>query len=262
MLETLEAWDGTVAEPRHAATVVVLRSTATGLEVFLMRRRASMGFAAGMYVFPGGSVQETDFDVTPWIGPAPETWGQRFSCEPQLAGALVVAAAREAFEETGILFAGPDESSVVGEVQPAEWTQARQALEGKEISFAELLRDGGLSLRADLLGAWAHWITPAFEPRRFDTRFFVASMPAGQSVGRLSSEADTGAWVEVGEAWRAARAGEMEMLPPTRHTIAGLARLENASVLEEAGRRHIECILPEVVEVDGRRSLLLPTDAQ
>jgi 8-oxo-dGTP pyrophosphatase MutT (NUDIX family) len=175
---------------------------------------------------------------------------------------LVIAAAREAFEETGILFAGRDENSVVGEVEPAEWTQARQALEAKEISFAELLRERGLRLRADLLGAWAHWITPAFEPRRFDTRFFVASLPAGQAVGRLSSEADTGCWVEVGEAWRAARAGEMEMLPPTRHTIAGLARLEEASVLEEAGRRNIECILPEVVEVDGRRSLLLPPDAQ
>src|SRR5690349_6734092 len=182
MLETLEAWDGTVAEPRHAATVVVLRSTSSGLEVFLMRRRATVGFAAGMYVFPGGSVQQTDYDKTPWIGPAPEIWAERFSCEPRLAGALVIAAAREAFEETGILFAGPDENSVVGEVEPAEWGQTRKALESKEISFAELLRDRGLRLRADLLGAWAHWITPAFEPRRFDTRFFVASMPAGQSV--------------------------------------------------------------------------------
>ena len=88
MLDTLEAWDGTVAEPRHAATVVVLRSSPDGLEVFLMRRSASMGFAAGMYVFPGGSVQETDYDLTPWIGPTPEIWGQRFGCEPQLAGAL------------------------------------------------------------------------------------------------------------------------------------------------------------------------------
>ena len=81
---------------------------------------------------------------------------------------------------------------VVGEVDAAAWTQARSALEKREVSVAELLRERRLSLRADLLGPWALWIPPKFESRRFDTRFFVALIPPGQSVGRLSSEAATG----------------------------------------------------------------------
>lgn len=261
MLETLQAWDGTVAEPRHAATVIVLRSAPGGLEAFLMRRQASMGFAAGMYVYPGGGVQESDYDTTPWIGPSPRIWAERFNCEANLAGALLVAAVREAFEETGILFAGRDDRSVVGEVDAAAWIQARSALEKREISLADFLRERHLSLRADLLGAWAHWVTPKFEPRRFDTRFFVALMPSGQSVGRLSSEAETGFWMPVREASRAAGAGEMEMLPPTRQTLAQLAHLNDGSVLDAAALRKIVCIEPEIVETDGGRALILPDEA-
>ena len=258
MMESLRAWDGTVAPTRDAATVVVLRQAADGLEAFLMRRPPSMLFAAGMYVFPGGSVQESDYGVKAWIGPPPQIWADRFSCGPDLAAALVVAAAREVFEETGILFAGPDDTSVLGELAGEEWAQARLALEQNAITFAELLLDRHVSLRTDLMGAWAHWITPEFEPRRFDTRFFVALLPAGQAVGRLSTEAETGTWMSVSEAWRAAERGEMAMLPPTRHTLAELAGVQGASILETAARREISTVLPAIVEVDGNRSLIMP----
>ena len=101
--------------PRPAATVMLIRDTADGpqpgLAVFLMRRHAKMHFAAGTMVFPGGGVDDRDrnADLGPrgaWAGPAPQWWAQRFGIEPDLAEALVCAAARETFEESGVLFAG------------------------------------------------------------------------------------------------------------------------------------------------------------
>src|SRR3954469_21003226 len=93
--DQLESWDGTVAAARHAATVVVTRERAGALEVLLLRRQPTMAFAAGMHVFPGGSVHGTDHDPTPWTGPAAEAWAQRLRCDVELARALVVAAVRE-----------------------------------------------------------------------------------------------------------------------------------------------------------------------
>jgi 8-oxo-dGTP pyrophosphatase MutT (NUDIX family) len=251
MLAHLQAWDGIAAEPRDAATAVILRSGEHGREVFLMRRRSSMAFAAGMFVFPGGGVQPSDYDDVAWIGPPPSTWGGRFHCAPALAAALVVTAVRETFEETGILFAGADEKSVVGEVAGTELEDARQAVEAKARSFGDLLADHGLSLRADLLGAWAHWITPEFEPRRFDTRFFVATLPAHQAVGGLSAEADAGLWIPLADAYDSASAGKIQTLPPTLHTLSELATLGDVDVLEAARERQIKTIQPVIVEDDG-----------
>src|SRR4051812_26941808 len=90
----LAAWDGSVAPAREAASVIVARPAATGLEVLLMRRQPTMSFAAGMHVFPGGSVQPDDGAVTPWIGPDAGEWAARWGCAPGLAAALVVAGVR------------------------------------------------------------------------------------------------------------------------------------------------------------------------
>src|SRR5205809_174390 len=125
----LATWNGTVAPARDAATVLVTRPAASGIEVLLLRRRTSMAFAAGMHVFPGGAVSEGDHTAVPWIGPDPEHWVGRWGCDRELAGALVVAAVRETFEETGILLAGADDRSVVGAVVGDEWHAARRDLE-------------------------------------------------------------------------------------------------------------------------------------
>ena len=236
----LESWDGTDVPPLDAATVVVLRDSPTGRETFLMRRRATMAFAAGMYVFPGGGVQESDFAPVPWIGPRPRSWAQRLLCQERLARALVVAAVREVFEETGILLAGPDDTTVIGEAGGLR--AARHSLESRQITFGEFLREHDLCLRADLLSAWAHWITPEFQPRQFDTRFFVAMLPAGQSVGDPTSEADRGEWVGIERALAQARDGTMKMMRPTRHTLRELLDIGGQSVAEVAASRTITTI--------------------
>lgn len=237
------------APAKDAATIAVVRPGQRGLEVFLMRRQASMAFAAGMYVFPGGGVHESDAEPLPWLGPDATYFAARFGCEATTAHSLVVAAARETFEETGVLMAGPDEHSVVSDVAP--YHGARLALERHELSFGEFLRTNGLSLRADLLGAWAHWITPRFEPRRFDTRFFAAVLPAGQRIDTVSDEADAAEWVPLGEVLARVERGDAAMMPPTKVTCAALARERAETVLQAAAARRIETIEPRLVEIDG-----------
>ena len=237
------------APTKDAATIAVVRDGADGLEVFLMRRQATMAFAAGMYVFPGGGVFDEDEMQIPWIGPDASAFAARFNTSAELAHALVVAAVRETFEETGVLLAGPDEDSVVADV--SVFHDARLAIERHELSFAEFLHQHRLHLRADLLGPWSHWITPAFEPRRFDTRFFVSALPHGQRIDRVSDEADESMWLPISEVLASVQQGTVAMMPPTSITCTELLPETSSTVLTTAQRRIIQPIEPRVVEVDG-----------
>ncbi|WP_228765268.1 NUDIX hydrolase [Aeromicrobium sp. S22] len=240
------------AVPKDAATIVVVRDGEQGIEAYLMRRQTSMAFAAGMYVFPGGGLAAADVELpTPWFGPDAADWGRRFRCAPDLARGLVVAAVRETFEETGILLAGPDGDTVVADTSGAEMQAAREALEAGELAFADFLNREGLVLRADLLGAWAHWITPAFEPRRYDTRFFVAALPEGQQVGTMSREADRADWAPLSAVLRAVEAGEAAMMPPTVTACREVSAFTAGTVLAAAAERKIHTVLPALVVVDG-----------
>lgn len=248
--ERAEAVGADPAVPRDAATIAVVRDGERGLEAFLMRRQASMAFAAGMYVFPGGSVDPADAEGIDWVGPEASWWAGRFGCSEAVAAALVVAAVRETFEETGVLLAGPDETEVHGDTTMLD--PERAALERGELSFAAFLGQRGLVLRADLLGPWAHWITPAFEPRRYDTRFFVAVLPEGQRIGTVSDEADTSLWAPLSSVLEAVDAKRAAMLPPTAVTCRELAGLTADTVLATAAERSITPIEPRLVQVDGQ----------
>jgi len=248
------AGPGEPVEPRSAATVVLLRDGAAGLEVYLLRRAGSMAFAAGMHVFPGGGVDPRDGALeTAWAGPGPSVWAGRLGCDEALARALVCAAVRETFEEAGVLLAGPSTAEVVTDPTSADWERERRALLDRSRSISDVLADRGLVLRSDLLRAWAHWITPEFEPRRFDTRFFVAALPAGQRARDVSSEADEATWVTVRQAVAAHEAGRMAMLPPTIAALRDLAPLGDlGSVL--AAPRELRPVMPRLVEdADGLR---------
>lgn len=255
LLGRLEAWDGVVPPTRDAATIALLRPGPGGPETYLLRRQATMAFAPGMYVFPGGGVQDSDRESCEWVGPTSAAWGRRLGCEPDVARSLVVAAVRETFEESGILFAGPDESTVVKDVSGPQFQRARLALDAGELAFADFLGAHGLVLRSDLLGAWSHWITPEFEPRRYDTRFFVAAVPRGQSVGSLPGEADRGLWSPLADVLAAVRDNEAAMLPPTWITCSELVRHDPVTVVEAAADRRITPIMPTVVEIDGEHYL-------
>ncbi len=259
--------DGTreAVEPRNAATVVLLRDSQAGPEVYLMRRQVSMDFAGGMCVFPGGGVDERDFDGSvAWAGPSPESWADRLGAEDEhVARALVCAAVRETFEESGVLLAGPSEDSVVADTTGEDWEADRVALESRELSMTEFLTRRGLVLRTDLLGTWSGWLTPVFEPKRYRTWFFVARLPEGQRTRDVSSESSSVVWQPALAAVDEVDAGEMAMLPPTYLTCLHVGQHATAAeVLAATGERRVEMFMPEVEPMGEGWTLSMPDEVK
>jgi 8-oxo-dGTP pyrophosphatase MutT (NUDIX family) len=202
---------------RPAATVMLLRDTPAGPEVFVLRRVAGMTFAPGMTVFPGGAVDAADSEPISWQGPDTTWWASRLGTETGAAGALVVAAVRELFEETGVLLAGPLSSGAA----TATITDAvREAVLARRVTLSQALAAARMSLHADKLRPWANWITPPGRTRRYDTFFFTAALPAGQTASLLTTEADLGQWRTP-----AALLAEREALNLMRPTVAMLTDL-------------------------------------
>ena len=242
---------------RPAATVMLVRDTAeaqsAGLEVFLMRRHGAMEFAAGMTVFPGGGVDERDREAglagnRAWYGPEPAWWAERFGIATDLAEALVCAAARETFEESGVLFAGPadDPDQIVSDA--SVYHQSRAALEDRSLSFADFLRGEKLVLRADLLRPWSNWVTPKEErTRRYDTYFFVGALPEGQRADGENTESDHAAWARPEAAIEDFAEGRALLLPPTWSQLDSLTGRTVAEVL--ALERQIARVQPKLTVV-------------
>lgn len=271
------------AEPRDAATVILIRpgaraagaggadrpGGADGVEVFLLRRTRALEFAPGACVFPGGSVDERDADPaiaqSRWIGPSPADLGRLLGIAAEQALALVCAAVRETFEESGVLLAGPSPAELIRD--SAALGPDQHALLNGAMSLGELLARRGLKVRADLLTPWARWITPEVSPRRFDTWFFAAALPPGQEAGLGAAgpgesvagpgESDSGTWWRPSAALEAARAGQITLLPPTAVTLAELAAYQDVPAVL-AQRRMITPLLPTVVVEAERAWLAMP----
>lgn len=268
LVEQAEKWQrGEImpADVALAATVMLVRESAIGgaspLEVFVQRRVASMAFAPSMLVFPGGRVDERDArsDVS-WAGRPPEDWAEVLSTDVEATRVLVTAAIRELFEECGVLLAGRDEGSVIADVSSPTWHERRMALTRHEIALADVLAHDDLVLRSDLLAYRAHWVTPVFEPRRYDTRFFAAAVPEGQVPDDLTSEADHADWVDPAVTLAALESGEVMMLPPTRVCLEDLA---SAGSLDEvrADATDVPLVLPELTLHDTGLVLRTPLPA-
>jgi 8-oxo-dGTP pyrophosphatase MutT (NUDIX family) len=225
-IRALASGDLTPVTPRRAATVMLLRDpadTATGPLVHMLRRRPSMAFAGGAYAYPGGGVDPRDDDrLVGWAGPSRLAWGERLGVDEAAAQAIVCAAVRETYEEVGVLLAGPAADTVVSDLSGDDWEADRASLAARDLSFADFLDRRGLVLRSDLLGAWARWITPEFEPKRYDTWFFVAALPRGQRTRNASTEADHTVWIRPAEAAEGYDKGELLMMPPTISTLRSL----------------------------------------
>lgn len=232
-----------------AATVVLLRDSPSGLEVYLLLRHQAMAFAAGVYVFPGGGVDERDTDTSlGWAGPPPDAWAERLGRDEASARALVCAAVRETYEESGVLLAGRDAESVVADTASDTWEADRTRLEKHELSAAEFLESRDLVLRTDLLVAWAHWITPEIEPRRYDTHFFVAAMPDGQRTRDVSTESSGVTWMGLADAVEGVGNGTVAMMPPTLSVCRDLAAFDTiAEVFAASPDREIPVVLPRFV---------------
>ena len=263
----------TPAVPRDAATVILLRQGAgagagpgVGVEAFLLRRTAELEFAPGACVFPGGSVDERDADPgIGWFGPAPEDFAAQLDVPPERARALVCAAIRETFEESGVLLAGDGAGMVDARLvsDSAALAADRHALLTGTTTLGEVLGRRGLMLRADLLTPWARWITPEVSPRRFDTWFFAAALPAGQTATAAPEghadpgESESGTWLRPGAALEAAEAGEITLLPPTAVTLRELAPHQDVDGIL-ARRMIITPRLPRVIVENGKVRLSMP----
>jgi 8-oxo-dGTP pyrophosphatase MutT (NUDIX family) len=245
------------AEPRDAATVILTRAGGEGPEVYLLRRQTSMAFAGGMCVFPGGGVDPRDFDASvAWAGPAPSTWAAQLATSEEMARALVCAAVRETFEESGVLLAGTSGTDVVADTTGDDWEADRLALEAKELSFTAFLDRRGLVLRTDLLGVWDAWCTPEFEPRRFRTWFFVAALPPGQRTRDVSSESSSVTWLSAAGACDAVDAGELGMMPPTYLTCLEVAQHRTPDDLLAAAAGRVVAMFTPEVEGEGEAATM------
>ncbi|HEY2505426.1 MAG TPA: NUDIX hydrolase [Streptosporangiaceae bacterium] len=255
------------AVPRDAATVMLLRPASAaagkqGLEVYMLRRQSTMAFAPGAQVFPGGSVDPRDADEqVAWAGPDAAEWGRIFAAPPAQARALVCAAVRETFEESGVLLAGESDDAVVADTTSDEWEADRQALLDRSVSLAELLARRGLVLRSDLLRPWARWITPVVEPRRYDARFFAAALPAGQRTRDVGGEAAAVAWVSPAQALKEGERGEIRLFPPTAVSLSELAKCPDVTTAL-TGPREVVPIIPEVQVREGAVWLTVPGIAE
>ena len=204
--------------PIPAATVVVLRETARGPEVLLTHRPATMAFAAGMHVFPGGRVDAAD--AVPGLA----------ARSADGATAAHVAAVRELWEESGILLA--DSTAATGEREAA-----RQALVAGSAMFGDLAEALDLRLRTDLLAPLSRWVTPPGYPRRFDAHFFAAALPDDAATPSIiSDEVVALEWFRPGDALDAMADGRIGLWLPTSSTLQQLEHVSDVADLASRGR--------------------------
>ncbi|HWC24812.1 MAG TPA: NUDIX hydrolase [Flexivirga sp.] len=249
------AQDRTVAPARLASTVLLVRESGSGVEVFMQRRVSSMKFAPSMWVFPGGGVDARDESPgVPWAGPSPAEWASLLGIPEPTAQAIVSAAVREVFEECGVLLAGTSSDDVVLDVTGDDWQADRAAVLERRLPFASLLERRGLVLRSDLLALQDHWITPEMQPRRYDTWFFSARLPERQVADDRTTEVDTAVWRRPSDVIAEEASGRARMFAPTLvqlHRLAGWADLTPATI----NRDGLRAVMPEPVE-DGDRVLI------
>lgn len=224
-------------KPRQASTVILVREAETkGFEVFVTRRPDGMPFLGGMYCFPGGAVTKDDCLLRMLercggltLDQARNIIGAHFS--PRQAAGFWVAAVRELFEETGILLARHASGA---RVSAGVICQYRRALLDKSSSFIRLLHDENLRCDLSSLGYFSHWQTPAQNPMRFDTRFFVAALPEHQTPLESSEEVTHSIWLSPDQAMLRHSRGELPMIFPTFASLRTLADFATArSVMKE-----------------------------
>lgn len=251
-----------IAPARLAATILLLRDSPAGMEVFMVVRHQQIDFASGALVFPGGKLAAGDSDPR-----LPQLCsGAEGLATEQLA--LRVAAIREAFEESGVLLArqrgttkmvGPEQIEVLG-------PKYRKALDKGEIGIADMLEGEGLELACEALVPFAHWITPTFMPKRFDTYFYLAVAPSEQVAGHDGREMVDSVWLRPDVALAEAAAGQRTLVPATALNVQLLGEQPTvAAAIAAAHARPLVTVLPEVIEqpagYTGPRLLRIPTNA-
>jgi 8-oxo-dGTP pyrophosphatase MutT (NUDIX family) len=238
-----------IAVPHPAATTVLLRDSESGPEILLMRRNRSAGFVPGAYVFPGGRVDAADADpavtrLATLPGPPPAYYW--------------IAAMRELFEEAGVLLARTTGGDYALDARDGALATAREALLQDRTSIAQVLADLELSPAFDRMMPCAHWITPIAEPRRFDTRFFLAALPTERVALADAREMSDMIWLTAGAALDRFRAGQLPMVFPTVRTLESIEAYRSVEAALEAFRdRALRPVLPRLVRVEHGVALVV-----
>jgi 8-oxo-dGTP pyrophosphatase MutT (NUDIX family) len=244
--ERIDHPDGDAATPKPAATAVLVRDGESAPEILLLKRHRASGFVPGAYVFPGGRVDDEDSDpaLLELTGPVPRG----------ADAAYWLAAVREMFEETGVLLARTSAGAACRDASAdaalAHW---RAALLSGGAGLLDVLR--AESLRPDItrMVYCSHWITPVAEPRRYDTRFFLAELPAGCSATIDEREMSDAVWATAGDALARFGRGELPMVFPTVKTLQLLAPYPTVDAMLAAFREaDVPTVLPRLVRTrDG-----------
>ncbi len=243
---------------RPAATVVVCRASEAGFEVYLVKRHGRSGFMAGAHVFPGGRVDDEDAVVGAALPLGSREAARRMldGIDDEGAAAYCVAAVRETAEECGLLLARTTSGAPVSAAAAARVVERVRS--GR--TFAASLDDEGLVADVDALRPLAWWVTPKAEPKRYDTRFFLALAPADQVPRVDLHEATEGEWITPAGALAAYRAGRIQLAPPTLATLEDLAGFRDVEAAAAAVQRPLSAIEPALITGDDGLVLALPGD--
>lgn len=253
---------------RPAATVILARDTAQGIEVFMMRRSPNSAFMSGVYVFPGGAVDAKD---------DPQHWdAQQLAIDDATASRMLnveknglaywIAALRECFEESGLLLGYNDRGEILSMddvEQVSRFAELRRKLNAGEISFPDICREHDIRLAVDRMAYFSHWITPPNENRRYDTRFFAAVAPAKQTGSHDDAETTDNTWIRPQDALERFGRGEFALVFPTIKTLERLAPLHDTGALMAHTRSQpsIPAIHPRPARAqDGSMRRLIPGD--
>ncbi|MBS0640887.1 MAG: NUDIX hydrolase [Acetobacteraceae bacterium] len=244
-----------VATPRPAATILLLRDGAAGLEVFMVVRHHAIDFASGALVFPGGRVEEDDHALA-----------ARLDAEaPGHITGFRIAAIRETFEECGVLLARPHGSDrlVDGATLKQVEDRHRAALNAGTIGFDAVLAEAELRPATDLLVHFAHWITPANQPKRYDTQFFLAEAPPEHLAVHDGTEAVDSIWINPAQALADTETGRFKLVFATAKNLEKLSRWRTvAEAMAAARQASVVTVLPRSTKLaDGKRLLHIPAEA-
>ena len=255
------------ANPRPASTVVLLRDSSRGPEVFLVRRHEGTAFMGGAHVFPGGRVDDADRDGDEaWCDGIDDAVGQLSGVDRTDALAYHVAAVRELFEEAGVLLARDADGRTIALASPdahARFRQYRADIHDGRNTLRAVVEREGARLALDSLVHFAHWVTPPIDVRQFDTRFFATRAPLDQTPAHDETETTHSTWLTPDAALAQAVRGEIILPPPTWTTLRELERFATVDeVFAWARRRRVSRRQPKLVDDGGRRMLLLPGDPE
>jgi 8-oxo-dGTP pyrophosphatase MutT (NUDIX family) len=248
------------ATARPAATILLLRDGAEGLEVLMVVRHHAIDFAAGALVFPGGRLEDADFELTEHARDWPGAEGLDHATL-----AFRIAAIRETFEECGVLLARPvgSGSLIDAAILSRLDDQHRAALNAGSIGFDVVLESEGLVPAPDLLVHFAHWITPVNQPKRYDTHFFLAEAPAEHLAVHDGREAVEAIWITPGRALAETEAGRYKLVFATAKNLEKLGRSHSVEQAMDAARAEtVVTVQPQGTRLEGTRRLLrIPVEA-